>query len=70
MLAYIQTLSEEGFQPPSNPFAALLSAYGLIRAAVYGGQALLETLRAKGADFNCRNTRGEHPLGAMIAYRY
>lgn len=69
MLDYLQTLFEEAFQPPISPFAALLSADGLIKAGLYGGQALLNILYAKGANFNCKNPRGEHPLGVVVASR-
>ncbi|KAK8044057.1 hypothetical protein PG993_004081 [Apiospora rasikravindrae] len=67
MLSYLQDVFAKAFSPPRNPFDALLSAEGLIKAAQDGGPALLNILRAKGADFNWKNSRGEHPLGAVIA---
>ncbi|KAK8115657.1 GDPD-domain-containing protein [Apiospora sp. TS-2023a] len=69
MLDYLQVLFEESFQPPVNLFGPLLSTDGIIRTALHGGPALFHTLRAKGADFNCNNFRGEHPLGVVVAAR-
>ncbi|KAK8040279.1 hypothetical protein PG991_000067 [Apiospora marii] len=69
MLDYIRALFDEDSLARSDPFGPLLSAEGLIAAALNGGRALLNILRARGANFNCKNPRGEHPLGALVASR-
>ncbi|KAK8085818.1 ankyrin repeat-containing protein [Apiospora hydei] len=70
MLDYLQSLSARTFRNLGDPFDGLLSTEGLIRAALYGGPALLSRLRAKGADFNCCTPNGEFPVGAVISHRY
>ncbi|KAK7943869.1 uncharacterized protein PG986_012982 [Apiospora aurea] len=70
MLDYLQSLSARTFRSLGDPFDALLSTEGLIRAALYGGPALLRRLRAKGADFNCCTPNGEFPVGAVISHGY
>ncbi|KAK8118210.1 uncharacterized protein PG998_006491 [Apiospora kogelbergensis] len=69
MLTLIQDVFEKANPSPGDLFDTLLSADGLITAARYGCSALLSKLRAKGADFNCHDGRGEFPMGAAIACR-
>ncbi|KAK6821816.1 hypothetical protein PG987_014641 [Apiospora arundinis] len=68
MLDYLQSIYTTAFPNLRGLFDALLCPEGLINAAVKGCPALLDRLRAKGADFNCSNAKGEFPLGAVIAH--
>ncbi|KAK7991306.1 hypothetical protein PG988_000100 [Apiospora saccharicola] len=67
MLDYLQTLYAENFPSHGDVLDILMSAEGLVKAAVSGGPVLLNRLRAKGANFNCHTPDGKFPIGAVVA---